>query len=73
MTISIRVRKQDVAQIIQKCSYPGKLRINFAKKREIFQKVFSLLLKDPKVRGYFPRINKHSDHDYVSSPKPLET
>lgn len=67
MTIPIRVRKQDVAQSIQKCRAPGKLRINLAKKRDVSQKLFLFSLKDPKVRSYIPRINEHSDDGYVSS------
>lgn len=67
MTIPIRLRKQDVAQSIQKCSTPGKLRINLAKKRDVSQKLYLFSLRDPKVRGYIPRTNEHSDHGYVSS------
>lgn len=40
MAISMRVWKPDVAQIVQKCSYPGKLRINLSEERETSQTHF---------------------------------
>lgn len=43
------------------------------KKESCFPEVVFSLIKDSNVKGCIPRINEHSDQDYVSSLKHLET